>query len=65
MGKAEANHPIEGRFLLGGISTNRADWDFKDLSIFLSREAPEWLAEIRESKASGDIHIQGDQIRDD
>ncbi len=66
MGKAElANHPIEGRFLLGGISTIKADWDFKDLSIFLSREAPEWLAQMRESKASGDNPVQENKISND
>ena len=60
-----SDHPIEDRLLLGGTSTNKSDWDFKDLSIFLSREAPEWLAEMRESKASGDNPIQGEQLSND
>lgn len=66
MGKAEpTNHPIEARFLLGGTSTNKAAWDFRDLSVFLYREAPEWLAEMSESKSGGKNPIQERHIRDD
>ena len=66
MGKADlTNRPIEGSFLLGGMSTSKVDWDFKDLSLFFSREAPEWLAEMRDSKAGGDNRVQEDQISND
>ena len=66
MGKSKlADHPIEESPLLGGTSTKRADWDFKDFSKFLSLEAPEWLAEMRESKSSGHESIREFRISED
>ena len=66
MGKSKlVDHPIEDSLLLGGTSTKRADWDFKELSKFLSLEAPEWLAELRESKSSGHKSIREFRISED